>query len=114
MKKISLIVTAVTMLIAIATTMVYGDADMAALVFVIFSYWMLSYYTELLICLKCKKAYLKFLPLIYVAVGAAFTMYHYVEESLFFPQLSLIFFGIPTLLGIVYIVLGYFAAKKGK
>lgn len=113
MKKASLIITALTAAATAVAIMVLNDPDMEVFSVIIFLYVMISYYSELFICMKLKKAYFKLFPLIYVAVGAVITWVNYDDATLFFPQLSLIFFGIPTLLSFVYIVLGYLISKTG-
>ncbi len=114
MKKASLIITALTAAATAVAIMIFNDPDMEVFSVIVFLYIMLSYYSELFICIKLKKIYLKLIPLIYVVVGAVITWVNYDDATLFFPQLSLIFFGIPTLLSLVYIALGYLIAKRAQ
>ncbi len=112
MKKASLIITALTVAATAVAIMVFNDPDMEVFSVIVFLYIMLSYYSELFICMKFKKIYLKFIPLIYVVIGAVITWVNYDDATLFFPQLSLIFFGIPTLLSLVYITLAYLIVNR--
>ncbi len=112
MKKASLIITALTAVATAVAIMVFNDPDMEVFSVIVFLYIMLSYYSELFICMKFKKIYLRLFPLIYVVIGAVITWVNYDDATLFFPQLSLIFFGIPTLLSFVYIALGYLITKR--
>lgn len=114
MKKASLTITALTAIVTAVAIMVFSDDGMTIWSVIDFLYVMLCYYTELFICVKFKKIYLKFIPLIYVVIGAVITWVNYDDATLFFPQLSLIFFGIPTLLGFIYIALGYLIAKRAQ
>lgn len=109
MKKASLIITALTATVTAIAIMIFSEKIWSVIVLL---YVMLCYYTELFICVKFKKIYLKLIPFIYIVVGAVATLEHYNDATSFFPQLSLIFFGIPTLLGLVYIALAYLIARR--
>lgn len=114
MKKASLVITALTAIVTLAAIVIFNDDGMTKWTVLTFSYVMVCYYTELFICAKLKKIYLRLIPLIYSIIGAVITWVNYYEETLFFPQLSLIFFGIPTLLGLVYTALGYLVVRRAE
>lgn len=111
MKKVkvaSAIITLLTMIALAVAVGIFGDESMTLLSVGAFVYMMLSYYTALFIGLKAKKRVFRLLPLLYVIAGAIYTLLCY-DKSGFFPQLTLIFLGVPVLLSLGYICLAYMA-----
>lgn len=95
-----------------SAAVVIGDDEMTKLCVIAFIYIILSYYTALLIALKAKKKAYRLLPLLYVIAGVTVTLVGY-DGTDFFPELTLLFFGVPTLLSVVYICLAYIVVYFG-